>query len=123
MADYWADLPQFRTDGARILRWIRRQGVIMCCDPAERAQVKKYLFPVFWALEEVIRLAPLVALYLYRQVDQPPSLRTTDGTPMRNVDGIAWKNVTRDRGELYAIGLSYEALEQGARVHTIFVPP
>lgn len=77
MADYWVDLSQLRTDGARILRWIRRQGVIMCCDPAERVRVKRYLLPMFWALEEVIRPVPLVALYLYRQTDQPPSLRTT----------------------------------------------
>ena len=113
MADYWVDLPQLRTDGARILRWVRTQGVIMCCDPAGRVRVKMYLLPVFWALEKVIRLAPLVALYLYRHADQPPNLRTTDGTPMRNIDWIVWKDVTRDRGELYAIGLSCEALEQG----------
>lgn len=113
MADYWVDLPQLHTDGARILRWIRTQGVIMCCDPAERVRVKMYLLPVFWALEEVIRPVPLVALYLYRQADQPPSLQTTGRTPMRSVDGIAWKDVTKDRGELYAIGLSCEALEQG----------
>ena len=113
MADHWADLPKLRTDGARALRRIRRQGVIMCCDPAELIRVKKCILPVFWALEEVIRTAPLVALYLYRQVDQPPGLRTTGGTPMRSVDGIAWKDVTRDRGELHAIGLSCEALDRG----------
>lgn len=106
-------MDQLRVDGCQVLRWIRRQGVIMCYDTTKRERVKEYLLPVFMALEDVIRPVPLVALYLYRQADQPPGLRTTGGVPMRDVDGIEWKDVTRNRGELHAIGLSCEALEQG----------
>ena len=113
MTDHWADLSQFRADGRRVLRWIARQGVVMCNDPAERERAKRSLLPVFLALEDVIRPLPLVAAYVYRQKDQPPGLLTTDGTPMRSVDGIAWVDVTMDRGELHAIGLSCEALERG----------
>lgn len=29
MVDHWADLAQLRADGQRVLRWIRRQGVVM----------------------------------------------------------------------------------------------
>ena len=104
MTDHWADLSQFRADGRRVLRWIRRQGVVMCGDPAKRERARDILLPVFRALEDVIRPVPLVALYLYRQTDQPPSLRTTSGTPMRDVDGVEWVDATPDRGKLHAIG-------------------
>ena len=110
MIDHWADLLQLRADGRRILRWIVRQGVVMCCEPTEQERARDILLPAFRALEDVIRPVPLVALYLYRQADQPPSLRTTSGAPMQDVDGIEWKDVTGDRGELHAIGLSCEAL-------------
>ena len=113
MTDHWADLSRFRGDGRRVLRWIRRQGVVMCGDPAKRERARDILLPVFRALEDVIRPVPLVALYLYRQTDQPPSLRTTSGTPMRDVDGVEWVDATPDRGKLHAIGLSCEALERG----------
>ena len=113
MIDRWANLPQLRADGQRVLRWIARQGVVMCNDPAERERAKSSLLPVFLALEDVIRPLPLVAAYVYRQKDQPPGLLTTDGTPMRSVDGIAWVDVTPDKGKLHAIGLSCEALERG----------
>lgn len=113
MTDHWADLPQLRADGRRVLRWIRQQGVIMCRNPVERVKAAEFLLPVFQTLEDVIRPMPLAALYLYRQADQPPSLRTTSGAPMQDVDGIKWKDVTGDRGELHAIGLSCEALGQG----------
>lgn len=114
MTDRWADPEQLRADGRRVLRWIQRQGVIVCCDPTERERAGEYLLPAFRALEDIIRPVALVAVYLYRQTDQPPSLRTTDGTAMRNVDGIEWKDVTGDRGELHAIGLSCEALKRGS---------
>ena len=113
MIDRWAYLEQLHANGRRVLRWIGRQGVIMCCDPSEQERARDILLPVFRALEDVIRPVPLVALYLYRQADQPLSLRTTDGVPMRDVDGIEWKDVTRDRGELHAIGLSAEAMKEG----------
>lgn len=113
MIDHWADLLQLRADGRRILRWIVRQGVVMCCEPTEQERARDILLPAFRALEDVIRPVPLVALYLYRQADQPPSLRTTSGAPMQDVDGIEWKDVTGDRGELHAIGLSCEALGRG----------
>lgn len=113
MTDYWADLPQLRADGRRVLRWIKQQGVIMCRDPVERVKATEFLLPVFQALEDVIRPMPLVALYLYWQADQPSSLQTTSRTPMQDVDGIEWKDVTGNRGELHAIGLSCEALGRG----------
>lgn len=113
MIDHWVDLPQLRADGRRVLRWIVRQVVVMCCDPIERAKAVEFLLPVFQVLEDVIRPLPLVSVYLYRQADQPSSLRTTSGTPMRDVDGVEWGDVTRDRGELHAIGLSVEALGRG----------
>lgn len=68
---------------------------------------------MFLALEDVIRPLPLAAAYLFWQADQPPGLLTTAGMPMRNVDGIAWVDVTMDRGELHAIGLSCELLGRG----------
>lgn len=114
MTDHWADLLQFRADGRRVIRWIVRQGVAMCDDPTEQKRARDILLPVFWALEDVIRPVPLVALYLYRQADQLPSLRTTSGTPMRDVDGISWRDVTADRGSLHAIGVSCEAIDKGA---------
>ncbi len=113
MNDQWADLPQLRADGRRTLRWIRQRGVIMCRDPVERVKASKFILPVFQALEDVIRPMPLVALYLYWQADQPSSLRTTGGTPMRDVDGIEWVDATPDRGNLHVIGLSVEALGRG----------
>ena len=46
----------------------------------------------------------LRAVYLYRQSEQANSA----------YDGIMWRNVTTDdRGILYAVGLSVEAVEQG----------
>lgn len=113
MIDHWANLPQLRDDGRRVLRWIARQGVVMCNDPAERERAKRSLLPVFLALEDVIRPLPLVTLYLYRQEDQPSDLLTTDGVPVQNVDGITWKDVTKDRGALHAVGLSCELLGRG----------
>ncbi len=113
MTDQWANPEQLRADGRRVLRWIRQQGVVICCDPAEQKRARNILLPVFRALEDVIRSVPLTAVYIYRQEDQPPSLRTTSGTPMQDIDGVEWKDVTRDRGELHAIGLSCEALERG----------
>lgn len=85
----------------------------MCCDPAARQKSAEYLLPVFRALEDLIRSVPLTALYLYRQAEQPPGLQTDSGTPMRDVDGIQWTDATLDRGKLYAIGISVEALERG----------
>lgn len=114
MTDQWADPEQLRADGRRVLHWIQRQGVVTCCDPTERERAREYLLPVFRALEDIIRPVALVAVYLYRQTDQPPSLRTTSGTPIQDVDGIEWKDVTEDRGELHAIGLSCEALKRGS---------
>ncbi len=114
MTDHWVDLHQLRADGQRVLCWIRQQGVIMCRDPVERVKAAEFLLPVFQALEDVIRPMPLVALYLYRQTDQPPSLRTTSGAPMQDVDGIAWVDATPDRGSLHAIGVSCEAIDKGA---------
>lgn len=114
MIDQWADLEQLRDDGQRILHWIRRQGVVMCCEPAERKRAKEILLPVFQALSNAIRALPLCAVYLYRQSDQPSGLRLPDGTPMQYVDGIDWLDATPDRGHLHAIGLSCETLNEGA---------
>lgn len=114
MNDQWADLPQLRADGRRVLRWIRRQGVVMCCEPTEQERARDILLPAIRALEDVIRPLPLVSVYLYRQTDQPSSLRTTSGMPMRNVDGIEWVDATPDRGSLHAIGVSCEAIDKGA---------
>ena len=113
MIDRWANLEQLRADGRRILRWIKRQGIVMCCDSIERERAKEFLLPVFRVLEDTIRAVPLCAVYLYRQSDQPPTLRTTSGTLMQDVDGIEWVDVTPDRGNLHAIGLSVEALDRG----------
>lgn len=113
MTDHWADLPQLRADGRRVLRWIRRQGVVVRCDSAEQRRAKEFLLPVFQVLEDVIRPLSLCAVYIYRQADQPLSLRTTSGASMRDVDGIVWVDATPDRGSLHAIGLSVEALGRG----------
>lgn len=114
MTDYWANLEQSRADGRRVLHWIRRQGVVMCCDPAKQRQAKEFLLPVFQVAEDVIQPMPLVALYLYRQADQLLSLWTTSGTLMQDVDGIAWVDATTDQGSLHAIGVSCEAIDKGA---------
>lgn len=114
MTDHWVDLHQLRADGQRVLHWIRQQGVVMCCEPTEQERARDILLPAFRALEDVIRPLPLVSVYLYRQTDQPSSLRTTSGTPMRNVDGIEWVDCTPDRGNLHVIGLSCEALGRGS---------
>ena len=53
MIDHWADLLQLRADGRRILRWIVRQGVVMCCEPTEQERARDILLPVFRALEDV----------------------------------------------------------------------
>ena len=113
MIDRWENMEQLRADGLRILRWIKRQGVVMCCDTTEQERAKEFLLPIFRVLEDTIRAVPLCAVYLYRQSDQPPTLRTTSGTPMQGVDGIEWVDVTPDRGRLHAIGLSAEALSRG----------
>lgn len=114
MTDHWADLPQLRADGRRVLRWIRRQGVVVRCDSAEQRRAKEFLLPVFQVLEDVIRPLSLCAVYIYRQADQPLSLRTTSGTLMQDVDGIVWVDATPDRGRLHAIGVSCEAIDKGA---------
>lgn len=113
MVDQWKDLARFRKDGQRVLRWIQRESVVMSRDPSAREKAVRYLLPVFQALEDVIRPLPLVAVYAYRQADQPPSLRTDSGAPMSSVDGIQWTDVTPDRSELYAIDLSVEAVDMG----------
>lgn len=112
-SDRWADLPQLRKNGQRVLRWIQRSGVVVCWDPVPRKTVAQYLLPVFQALREAIHPLPLVCIYLYRQAEQPPGLQTGSGTPMRDVDGIQWTDATLDRGKLFAIGISVEALERG----------
>lgn len=109
----WADLPQLRKDGQRVLHWIQETGIVVCWDPALRKTVAQYLLPIFQALRETIQPLSLVCIYLYRQADQPPNMRTDDGIFIRYVDGIQWVDVTPDRGKLYAIGLSAEALDKG----------
>lgn len=113
MIDRWSNLEQLRADGMRVLRWIKRQGVVTCCDPTAQKQAKKILLPVFRVLEDTIRGVPLCTVYLYRQADQPTSLRITSGTPMQDADGLSWIDVTPDRGRLYAIGLSIESMGRG----------
>ena len=113
MIDRWANREQLRADGRRILRWIKRQGVVMYYDSIEQERAKEFLLPVFRVLEDTIRDVPLCAVYLYRQADQPSTLRTTSGILMQDVDGLVWLDVTSDRGNLHAIGLSVEALNRG----------
>lgn len=113
MIDRWKDLEQLRKDGRRVLRWIQREGVVMSWDPSAREKAARYLLPVFHAMEDVILSLPLVSVYLYRQADQPPGLRTDSGAPMSSVDGIQWTDATPDRGKLYAIGVSVEAVDSG----------
>lgn len=113
MIDRWANLDQLHADGRRVLRWIKRQGVVMCCDSTEQERAKEFLLPVFRVLEDTIRVLPLCAVYLYRQSDQPPTLRTTSGILIQDADGITWIDATPDRGRLYAVGLSAEALDRG----------
>lgn len=109
----WADLPQLRKDSQRVLRWIQGTGVVVCWDLALRKTVAQYLLPVFQTLRETIQPLSLVCIYLYQQADQPPNLRTDGGALMKDVDGIQWVDVTPDRGKLYAVGLSVEALDKG----------
>lgn len=55
MIDHWADLTQLRADGRRVLRWIVRQGVVMCCEPTEQERTRDILLPAFRALEAFCR--------------------------------------------------------------------
>lgn len=85
----------------------------MCRDTAERERAKEILLPVVRTLENLIRAIPLCVVYLYRQSDQPSALKADGEMHMQDIDGIEWVDVTPDRGNLHAIGLSVEALDKG----------
>lgn len=94
----------------RVLRWVRSQGMALCYDEARWARLELCLRDVVSALPDVFRQTlqlGVCAIFLYRQSVQQAEFATTDGQ--------CFKDVTRDgQGVLYAIGISAEALEQGA---------
>lgn len=95
----------------RMLRWIETQGVIPCYDPQALELLRGLLRsvgPFFWT---ELTETQTVLFYTYRQDEQL--------TPeLREQDGLAWRNVTSDCGNLHAIGLSVELLEQGTEQAT-----
>ena len=91
-------------DRKRLRRWIQNEGVVMCEDPEVLAMAR----PVFIAFTETFpAYIPdcVQDFYVYRCSEQPEDLQS--------MDGINWKDCTRDAGNLYSIGVSVEALEKG----------
>lgn len=90
----------------RMARWIETQGVVICREPEALDKLRRLLRctgPFFWS---ELAESRVVLLYTYRQDEQ--------GTPeLREQDGTAWRDVTSDLGNLHAIGLSVELLEDG----------
>lgn len=90
-------------DGKRLRRWIESQGMIFSDEPSITADVEPVFralqnnFPEFW---ECVTLQ-----FCYVAVEQPEDLRAADG--------YCRVDITSDLGALYAIGLSYEATEEG----------
>lgn len=87
----------------RILNWIKSQGVVFCTDPTERERFTQYIAPVVSVFPECLDF--VTAFYVYRQSEQTE--------PLSENDGICWKDVTLHDGDLYAIGISTEALDRG----------
>lgn len=91
-------------DRKRLRRWIQNEGAVMCEDPEVLAMAR----PVFMAVTETFSayIPDCVQdFYVYRCSEQPEDLQS--------MDGINWKDCTRDAGNLYSIGVSVEALEKG----------
>ena len=97
-------------DRKRLRRWLQNEGVVMCEDPEVLALAR----PVLMAIAETFpAYIPdcVQDFYVYRCSEQPEGLQS--------MDGINWKNCTRDVGNLYSIGLSVEALERGTTYATM----
>lgn len=91
-------------DRKRLRRWLQNEGVVMCEDPEVLALAR----PVLMAIAETFpAYIPecVQDFYIYRCSEQPEGLQI--------MDGISWKDCTKDAVNLYAIGLSVEALERG----------
>lgn len=91
-------------DRKRLRRWLQSEGVVLCEDPEALALAR----PVFLSVAETFpAYIPdcVQDFYVYRCSEQPEDLQS--------MDGINWKDCTRDAGNLYSIGLSVEALEKG----------
>lgn len=99
-------------DRKRLRRWTQNEGFVICEDPEVLALARPVLvaiaetFPAY--IPECVQ-----DFYIYRCSEQPEGLQS--------MDGICWKDCTQDAGDLYAIGLSVEALEGGMEYSAMVV--
>lgn len=91
-------------DRKRLRRWIQNEGVVLCDDPEALTMARPVLMAIADTFPAYIPDC-VQDFYIYRCSEQPEGLE--------HMDGINWKDCTRDAGNLYSIGLSVEALEKG----------
>lgn len=97
-------------DRKRLRRWIQNEGAVICEDPEVLALARPVLIAIAETFPGYIPEC-VQDFYIYRRSEQPENLHT--------MDGISWKDCTKDAGNLYAIGLSVEALEEGVEYSSL----
>jgi len=102
-------LKYLKNDQKRLETWIKSQGVVVCADPIETVGAENMFKAIARTFPAYIECCQY--FYCYKCSEQPEKLRKDDG--------IAWRYCTPDKDELYAVGLSVEALEQGLSYATM----
>lgn len=91
------------TDSEQVMEWAKSQGAVVCNDPKERQRLLDYIVPVAAVFPDMVK--QVNATYVYRMEEQKKKAA--------GADGMSWKDVAGQKGTLYAIGISVEALDGG----------
>lgn len=91
------------TDSEQVIEWAKTQGAVVCNDPKERQRLLDYIVPVAAVFPDLVK--QVSATYAYRMEEQRKKAA--------GADGMSWRDVTGQKGTLYAIGVSVEAMDSG----------
>ena len=91
------------TGSEQVMEWAKSQGAVVCDDPKERQRLLDYIVPVAAVFPDLVK--QVNATYVYRMEEQKKKAA--------GADGMSWKDVAGQKGTLYAIGISVEALDSG----------
>ena len=91
------------TDSEQVMEWAKTQGAVICDDPKEQQRLMEYIVPVAAVFPDLVK--QVSATYAYRMEEQRKKAA--------GADGMSWRDVTGQKGTLYAIGVSVEAMDSG----------